>query len=90
MNRKLLDHDKIGDVLIVGGGIGGMQAALDLADSGFKIFLLEEKPAIGGVMAQLDKTFPTNECSMCIMSPKLVDIGRHPNINLITYSPILS
>lgn len=88
MNRKLLDHDKIGDVLIVGGGIGGMQAALDLADSGFKIFLLEEKPAIGGVMAQLDKTFPTNECSMCIMSPKLVDIGRHPNINLITYSEL--
>ena len=77
---------KIGSVLVVGGGIGGMQAALDLADSGFKTYLLEEKPAIGGVMAQLDKTFPTNDCSMCILSPKLVDVGRHPNIDLITYS----
>jgi heterodisulfide reductase subunit A-like polyferredoxin len=88
MNKKTLKRDKVGSVLIVGGGIGGMQAALDLANSGFKIFLLEEKPAIGGVMAQLDKTFPTNECSMCIMSPKLVDVGRHPNINLITYAEL--
>jgi heterodisulfide reductase subunit A-like polyferredoxin len=79
---------KIGSVLVVGGGIGGMQAALDLADSGFKIYLLEEKPAIGGVMAQLDKTFPTNDCSMCILSPKLVDVGRHPNIDLITYAEL--
>jgi len=88
MSKESLNKDKIGSVLIVGGGIGGMQAALDLANSGFKIFLLEEKPAIGGVMAQLDKTFPTNECSMCIMSPKLVDVGRHPNINLITYAKL--
>ncbi|PNX51906.1 MAG: 4Fe-4S ferredoxin [Thermoplasmata archaeon M8B2D] len=77
---------KVGSVLVLGGGIGGMQAALDLADSGFKTYLLEQKPAIGGVMAQLDKTFPTNDCSMCIMSPKLVDVGRHPNIKLITYA----
>ena len=79
---------KVGSVLVLGGGIGGMQAALDLADSGFKTYLLEEKPSIGGVMAQLDKTFPTNDCSMCIMSPKLVDVGRHPNIELITYSEL--
>ena len=88
MNRKFSIQDKIGSVLIVGGGIGGMQAALDLANCGFKVFLLEEKPAIGGVMVQLDKTFPTNECSMCIMSPKLVDVGRHPNIKLITYAEL--
>ncbi len=88
MSRKSSKSDKIGSVLIVGGGIGGMQAALDLGDSGFKVFLLEEKPAIGGVMAQLDKTFPTNECSMCIMSPKLVNVGRHPNISLITYAEL--
>lgn len=80
--------EKVGSVLVVGGGIGGMQAALDLADSGFKTYLLEEKPAIGGVMAQLDKTFPTNDCSMCIMSPKLVDTGRHPNIELVNYAQL--
>ena len=85
MNSK---SPKVGSVLVVGGGIGGMQAALDLADSGFKTYLLEKKPAIGGVMAQLDKTFPTNDCSMCIMSPKLVDVGRHPNIELITYADL--
>ncbi|UCC20130.1 MAG: FAD-dependent oxidoreductase [Promethearchaeota archaeon] len=88
MNSNSINSDKVGSVLVVGGGIGGMQAALDLADSGFKIYLLEEKPAIGGVMAQLDKTFPTNECSMCIMSPKLVNVGRHPNIELITYAKL--
>jgi len=79
---------KVGAVLVVGGGIGGMQSSLDLANSGFKVYLLEEKPAIGGVMAQLDKTFPTNDCSMCIMSPKLVDVGRHPNIEMITYADL--
>ncbi|MCK4347330.1 MAG: CoB--CoM heterodisulfide reductase iron-sulfur subunit A family protein, partial [Thermoplasmatales archaeon] len=88
MNNKASKSSKVGSVLVLGGGIGGMQAALDLADSGFKTYLLEEKPAIGGVMAQLDKTFPTNDCSMCIMSPKLVDVGRHPNIELITYSEL--
>ena len=70
--------------MVVGGGIGGMQAALDLAGAGFKVYLLEEKPAIGGIMAQLDKTFPTNDCAMCIMSPKLVECGRHLNIEVIT------
>ncbi|MFH1087183.1 MAG: CoB--CoM heterodisulfide reductase iron-sulfur subunit A family protein [Chloroflexota bacterium] len=82
------DNQKTGAVLVVGGGIGGIQASLDLAEAGYKVYLLEEKPAIGGVMAQLDKTFPTNDCSMCIMAPKLVDTGRHPNIELLTYSKL--
>lgn len=73
----------VGAVLVVGGGIGGMQAAIDLAEAGFKVYLVEEKPAIGGVMAQLDKTFPTNDCAMCIMSPKLVECGRHLNVEII-------
>ena len=79
---------KIGAVLVVGGGISGMQSSLDLADSGFKVYLLDELPTIGGVMAQLDKTFPTNDCSMCIMAPKLVATGKDPNIELVTNSMI--
>jgi len=81
--------EKIGAALVLGGGIGGIQASLDLADSGYKVYLVEESPAIGGRMAQLDKTFPTNDCSMCILSPKLVECGRHPNIELLTYSQLL-
>ena len=77
-----------GSVLIVGGGIAGMQSALDLANSGYYVYLLEKSPAIGGVMAQLDKTFPTNDCAMCIMSPILVEVGRHVNIELITYADL--
>jgi heterodisulfide reductase subunit A len=77
---------KVGATLIVGGGIAGIQAALDLADAGFKVYLLDESASIGGTMAQLDKTFPTNDCSMCILAPKLVGAGRHPNIQLITNS----
>ena len=73
----------IGAVMVVGGGISGMQSALDLADSGFLVYLVDNKPTIGGTMAQLDKTFPTNDCSMCIMAPKLVATGRHPNIVII-------
>jgi len=76
--------EKIGAVLVVGAGIGGMQASLDLAESGYLVYLVEASTAIGGVMAQLDKTFPTNDCAMCIVAPKLVDVGRHTNINLIT------
>jgi heterodisulfide reductase subunit A len=76
--------------LVIGGGIGGIQAALDLADSGFYVYLVEKSPAIGGRMSQLDKTFPTNDCSMCIMSPKLVECGRHLNIEIITYADIES
>ena len=74
--------EKIGAVLVVGAGIGGSQAALDLADSGYKVYLIESSTSIGGVMAQLDKTFPTNDCAMCIVSPKLVETGRHQNIDL--------
>ena len=78
-----------GAVLVVGGGVAGVQAALDLAAGGFYVHLVEQGPAIGGVMAQLDKTFPTNDCSMCILSPKLVEVGRELNINLLTLSEIL-
>jgi heterodisulfide reductase subunit A len=81
-------EEKVGAVLVVGGGVAGIQASLDLADSGFKVYLLDESTSIGGTMAQLDKTFPTNDCSMCILAPKLVTAGRHPNIQLITYSEL--
>ncbi|MBU1615828.1 CoB--CoM heterodisulfide reductase iron-sulfur subunit A family protein, partial [bacterium] len=79
-------NKKIGAVLVIGGGIGGMQASLDLAKSGFKVYLVENKPAIGGVMLQLDKTFPTNDCAMCTMSPRLVDVASEMNIELLTFS----
>jgi len=79
---------KVGAVLVLGGGIGGIQASLDLAESGFLVYLVESSPAIGGVMAQLDKTFPTNDCSMCILSPKLVEAGRHRNIGIITQATV--
>jgi heterodisulfide reductase subunit A len=78
----------VGATLVVGGGIAGIQASLDLADAGFKVYLLDESPSIGGTMAQLDKTFPTNDCSMCILAPKLVGAGRHPNIELMTYAKL--
>jgi heterodisulfide reductase subunit A len=80
--------ETVGAVLVVGGGIAGMQSSLDLADSGFKVFLVDKNTSIGGAMAQLDKTFPTNDCAMCIMAPKLVETGRHRNIQLITNSEI--
>ncbi|MBU4486936.1 MAG: NAD(P)H-dependent oxidoreductase subunit E [Candidatus Delongbacteria bacterium] len=79
-----MENKKIGSVLVIGAGIAGIQSSLDLANSGYKVYLLEQTPAIGGTMAQLDKTFPTNDCAMCIVSPKLVDCGRHPNIEIIT------
>ncbi len=82
------NNTKIGSVLVVGGGITGMQSALDLADQGFKVYLVEKKSAIGGKMAQLDKTFPTNDCAMCNISPKLVECGRHPNIEIITNATV--
>lgn len=78
----------VGAVLVVGGGIGGIQTSLDLAESGLKVYLLEKNMSIGGTMAQLDKTFPTNDCSMCIMSPKLVDAGRHRNIEILTNAKV--
>ena len=79
----------IGAALVVGAGIAGVQAALDLAESGIKVYLLERSPAIGGKMAQLDKTFPTNDCAMCIISPKLVEAGRHRNIEIVTTADLL-
>ncbi|RKZ24454.1 4Fe-4S ferredoxin, partial [bacterium] len=79
-----------GSVLVIGGGVAGIQSSLDLAEGGFKVYLLEKGLSIGGVMAQLDKTFPTNDCSMCILSPKMVEAGRHLNIELITGGELLS
>jgi len=82
---------KIGrNVLVIGAGIAGIQASLDLADSGFNVYLVEKKPAIGGHMAQLSRTFPTNDCASCILSPKMADVVEHPNIHLYTYSEIES
>ena len=83
-------QNKIGAVMVVGGGICGMQAALDLANSGFKVYLVEETTSIGGRMAQLDKTFPTNDCSMCIISPKLIEVDKHLNIEILSNSQIQS
>ncbi|HUV57046.1 MAG TPA: FAD-dependent oxidoreductase [Dehalococcoidales bacterium] len=74
--------------MVVGAGVSGIQAALDLANSGFKVYLVDEAPAIGGKMAQLDKTFPTNDCSMCILSPKFIECARNPNISIITYAKV--
>ena len=78
----------IPSALVIGGGIAGIQAALEIAEKGFKTYLVERSPSIGGRMAQLDKTFPTLDCSACILTPKMVDVARHPNIELHTYSEI--
>jgi len=75
-------------VLVVGGGIAGIQASLDLANRGTKVYLVEKTPSIGGRMAQLDKTFPTLDCSICILAPKMIECYRHPNIDLLTYSEV--
>ena len=84
------DETVIGAVLVVGGGIAGIQASLDLAEQGYCVYLSEKKSAIGGHMAQLDKTFPTNDCAMCTISPKLVDVGRHINIQLMVDTEVVS
>ena len=76
--------------LIIGAGIAGIQAALDIADAGYPVYLVEREPSVGGRMSQLDKTFPTLDCSSCILTPKMVDVGRHPNIELLTYSEVVS
>ena len=81
-------NGKVGSVMVVGAGIAGIQSSLDLADSGYKVYLVEKGPSIGGVMTQLDKTFTTNDCSMCIVSPKLVEAARHNNIELLSYSEV--
>lgn len=75
-------------ILVIGGGVAGIQASLDAANLGIKTYLVEKKPAIGGAMAQLDKTFPTNDCSICILSPKLREVGRHPNIEILANSEV--
>jgi len=81
---------KKGSVLVVGGGIGGMQAALDLADSGFKVHMVQKEPSIGGTMVMLDKTFPTGDCSMCMISPKMVEAGRHLDIEIHSLAEVVS
>jgi len=78
-----------GSALVIGAGIAGIQAALDIAQAGFKVILVEREPAIGGRMAQLDKTFPTLDCSACILTPKTVEVARHPNVELMTYSDVV-
>ncbi len=85
---KITDENNFGDVVVVGGGISGIQAALDLATTGYKVYLVDKAPTIGGKMAQLDKTFPTNDCSMCIESPKFIECDRHPNIEILTYTEV--
>ncbi len=74
--------------LVVGGGVAGIQAALDLADTGYEVYLVEREPSIGGRMAQIDKTFPTMDCSICILAPKMSDIGHHPKVHLLTNSEV--
>jgi len=82
---KVSVNDK---ALVIGGGVAGIQAALDLADMGFTTYMVEKQPTIGGRMGQLDKTFPTLDCSMCILAPKMVDVGKHENIELMTYAEV--
>ncbi len=89
--RGVVTEDAAGmaRTLIIGAGIAGIQAALDIADAGYQVCLVEKEPSVGGRMAQLDKTFPTLDCSACILTPKMVDVGRHPNIELLTYSEVV-
>jgi heterodisulfide reductase subunit A len=75
-------------VMVVGGGVAGIQASLDLANRGLKVYLVEKRPSIGGRMAQLDKTFPTMDCSMCILAPKMIECSHHPNVQLLSYSEV--
>ncbi len=87
-NGRGENESVVGAVMVVGGGIAGMQASLDLAEAGYKVYLVEKKSAIGGHMAQLDKTFPTNDCAMCTISPRLVETGRHLNVEILTNSEV--
>ncbi len=80
--------DVLPEALVIGGGIAGIQAALDIADAGYAVHLVEREPSIGGHMAQLDKTFPTLDCSACILTPKMVDVSRHSRIDLLAYSEV--
>ncbi len=83
------NKDRIGSVLVVGSGIGGMQAALDLANSGLMVHMINDEPSIGGTMSRLDKTFPTGDCAMCMISPRMVESSRHPNIKMHTMCRVL-
>ncbi|MCJ2562709.1 MAG: hydrogenase iron-sulfur subunit [Candidatus Thermoplasmatota archaeon] len=74
--------------MVIGGGVAGIQAALDLGDCGYKVYLVEKEPSIGGRMAQIDKTFPTMDCSICILAPKMSEVGRHPNVEVLTNSTV--
>ena len=78
----------VGAVMVVGGGIAGMQTSLDLASCGFKVYMIEKTTAIGGRMSQLDKTFPTNDCAMCVISPKLIEVDKDLNIEIITNAEV--
>lgn len=89
MTEPAKNPKKVGAALVLGGGIAGMQASLDLAEAGYYVYLVEKSPSIGGTMAKLDKTFPTNDCAMCILSPKLVECGRHLNIKSMTCAELL-
>lgn len=82
-------NDRIGSVLVVGSGIGGMQAALDLANSGLMVHMINDEPSIGGTMSRLDKTFPTGDCAMCMISPRMVESSRHPNIKMHTMARVV-
>ncbi len=86
LEEKEVDAEQA--ALVIGGGIAGIQSALDIADAGFQVYLVEKSPSVGGRMAQLDKTFPTLDCSACIMTPRMVDVANHPNIELMTYSEV--
>jgi heterodisulfide reductase subunit A len=88
VNGNFTSNGKVGALLVVGAGVGGIQAALDAAASGFKVYLVDKGPAIGGRMAQLDKTFPTNDCSMCILSPKFIECAENPNITIMTQTQV--
>jgi heterodisulfide reductase subunit A len=90
VQASVFPEAKVGAIMVVGAGVSGIQAALDLANSGFRVYLVDEAPAIGGKMAQLDKTFPTNDCSMCILSPKFIECARNPNISIITNAQVES
>jgi len=81
-------EEKIGAVMVVGGGIAGMQAALDTANAGYKVYLVEKDISLGGIMAKLDKTFPTNDCSTCMISPKLIEVAMHPDIEVVTQADV--
>jgi heterodisulfide reductase subunit A len=90
LTRSAPGQERTGSVLVVGSGIGGMQAALDLANSGLLVHMINDEPSIGGTMSRLDKTFPTGDCAMCMISPRMVESSRHPNIKMHTMTRVLS